>query len=163
EKARRTKDGMRAALELGRWPFQPPLGYLRTPLQKGVLALDPVRAPLIRQAFELYETGGFDKSRLLHRMTALGLRTLAGTPLAPHSFCILLRNRVYTGWLTVPSWKLSMRGEFEPIVSESLFQRVQRLLDGKGEPLRPHSRNHPDFPLRRFVACSHCETPLTAS
>ena len=49
------------------------------------------------------------------------------------------------------------------LVPESLFRRVQRLLDGKGEPVRPHSRNHQDFPLRRFVACSQCLTPLTGS
>lgn len=40
---------------------------------------------------------------------------------------------------------------------------MQQLLDGKGNPLQPHNRNHPDFPLRRFVACSHCLTPLTGS
>ena len=48
-------------------------------------------------------------------------------------------------------------------MSEQLFRRVQRLLDGKGEPVRSHSRSHPDFPLRRFVTCSHCLTPLTGS
>lgn len=62
-----------------------------------------------------------------------------------------------------PAWKVSARGDFEALVPECLFRRVQRILDGKGEPVRPHSRNHPDFPLRRFVACSHCLTPLTGS
>ena len=27
----------------------------------------------------------------------------------------------------------------------------------------PHQKNHPDFPLRRFIACSACGTPLTGS
>ena len=53
--------------------------------------------------------------------------------------------------------------DFEALVPEVLFRRVQRLLDGKGAPLQRRTRNHKDFPLRRFVACGHCATPLTGS
>jgi site-specific DNA recombinase len=51
----------------------------------------------------------------------------------------------------------------EALVPESIFRRVQLLLDHKGVPLRRHVRDREDFPLRRFVACSHCSTPLTGS
>jgi site-specific DNA recombinase len=40
---------------------------------------------------------------------------------------------------------------------------VQSLLSGKLKPLVAHTLNHPDFPLRRFVRCGNCRTPLTAS
>ena len=164
EKARRTKAGMTAALELGRWPFQAPLGYMKGSQNgKGALTPDPVRVPLVRAVFEQYGTGRYDKAEVLSRATALGLTTQAGKPLTAQSFGALLRNPIYSGRLNVPSWNISARGDFEALIPESLFLRVQRLLDGKGEPLRPHSRNHPDFPLRRFVACSHCATPLTGS
>ena len=49
------------------------------------------------------------------------------------------------------------------LVPESTFRRVQLLLDGKGVPLQRHVRDHRDFPLRRFVSCTHCSTPLTGS
>lgn len=164
EKARRTKAGMQAALELGRWPLQPPLGYLiGGPTGRGQLVSDPVRAPLVRAAFEEYGTGRHSKTEVLRRVTALGLRSQAGKALTPQSIGNLLRNPIYGGWLNVPSWNLSARGDFEALVPEGLFRRVQRLLDGKGAPLRPHSRNRKDFPLRRFVACGHCITPLTGS
>jgi site-specific DNA recombinase len=163
-KSDRTKAGMRAALERGRWPFQAPLGYLNGAQSgKRLLVIDPVRGPLVRAAFEEYGTGRHTKTEVLRRVTALGLTTHAGKPLTAQSLGSLLRNPIYTGWLHVPRWQVSARGDFEALVPDSLFRLVQLLLDGKGQPVRPHSRNHPDFPLRRFVACSHCMTPLTAS
>ena len=164
EKARRTKAGMRAALELGRWPFQAPLGYLNGgPNGKGVLIPDPARHHLVQSAFEEYATGRYTKTEVLRRVTARGLTTQTGKPLTAQSFGALLRNPVYAGWLRVPKWDVSARGDFHALVPEAVFRRVQRLLDGKGAPLRPHARNHEDFPLRRFVACAQCSTPLTGS
>jgi len=75
----------------------------------------------------------------------------------------MLRNPVYSGWLNVPNWRVSTRGDFEALVPEDVFHRVQRLLAGKGATLRPYVRDREDFPLRRFVTCSHCSTPLTGS
>ena len=75
----------------------------------------------------------------------------------------MLRNRIYEGRIEVPGFGVSAEGDFAPLVSEELFQCVQRLLDGKGVALKPHQSNHPDFPLRRFVACAECGTPLTGS
>ena len=47
-RADRTRAGMRAALEQGRWTFIPPLGYLNAPKWSGKsLAPDPDRAPLV--------------------------------------------------------------------------------------------------------------------
>jgi hypothetical protein len=49
----RTRAGMRAALELGRWTFPAPLGYLNAPKwSKTSLIQDPERGPLVRSAFE---------------------------------------------------------------------------------------------------------------
>ena len=47
----RTRAGMRAALELGRWTFLAPLGYMNAPRAMGKsLIPDPERAPLVRRA-----------------------------------------------------------------------------------------------------------------
>ncbi len=163
-KSDRTKAGMKAAVERGRWPFKAPLGYQNAGGgSRGQLVIDPVRGPLVRAAFEEYATGRLSKVEVLRRVIALGLRTEAGKPLTAQSLNSLLRNPIYFGWLHVPSWQLSGRGDFEALVPEPLFRRVQQLLDGKAVPLRPHVRNHPTFPLRRFVSCAHCQTPLTGS
>jgi site-specific DNA recombinase len=55
------------------------------------------------------------------------------------------------------------RGSFEPVVSEDLFRKVQRVLDGKAVIVTPHDRNHPDFPVRVFVQCGVCGTAMTGS
>ena len=95
-KSDRTKAGMKAALESGRWPFQAPLGYLNGgPNGRGILVPDPVRGPIIRAAFEDYATGKYAKTSILRRVTALGLTTHAGKPLTPQSFGSLLKNPVY--------------------------------------------------------------------
>lgn len=105
-KADRTKAGVKAALECGRWPFQAPLGYLNGAAGgKGLLVIDPVRGPLVRQAFEDYGTGRYAKSEVLRRVTALGLTTQTGKPLTAQSLCSLLRNPIYAGWLRVPVGK----------------------------------------------------------
>ena len=54
----RTRAGMKAALELGRWVFLAPIGYLNAPRSIGKsLVHDPERAPFVRRAFEDYATG----------------------------------------------------------------------------------------------------------
>jgi site-specific DNA recombinase len=46
----RTRAGMKAALELGRWVFLAPIGYLNAPRTAGrSLIHDPARAPLVRR------------------------------------------------------------------------------------------------------------------
>ena len=70
----RTRAGMKAALELGRWVFLAPIGYLNAPRAMGKsLMPDPERAPLVRRAFEEYATGRFTKQQLLKQVKSLGL------------------------------------------------------------------------------------------
>jgi DNA invertase Pin-like site-specific DNA recombinase len=56
----RTRAGMKAALELGRWVFLAPIGYLNAPRSMGKsLVHHPERAPLVRRVFEYYATGQY--------------------------------------------------------------------------------------------------------
>jgi len=101
---------------------------------------------------------------VLETVSDLGLRTRAGRKVSPQTFGQMLRNPIYAGWLTVPKWgRERRRGDFEPLVSEDVFEQVQAVLEGRKPIVAPHRRNHPDFPLRRFVRCGHCSTPLTGS
>ena len=95
-RADRTRAGMRAALEQGRWTFIPPLGYLNAPKWSGKsLAPDPDRAPLVTRAFDDFATGRFTKEEVLDTVTRLGLRTRKGLQLNPQSFGRMLTNRLY--------------------------------------------------------------------
>ena len=56
------------------------------------------------------------------------------------------------------------RGDFEPLISEDLFYRVQGVLSGRVPSTTPQQRARPDFQLRAFV-CAFCghSTATTSS
>lgn len=160
----RTRAGMRAALELGRWTFFAPLGYINAPRGTGTsLIPDPERAPLVHRAFQDFATGRFTKHEVRKAVIALGLKTRRGQPVSSQTFDGMLRNRVYIGQVDVAEYGVSTRGDFEPLVSEKVFYRVQAILDGRLDISAPRDRNDPDFPLRGYVRCEACGRPLTAS
>jgi site-specific DNA recombinase len=110
----RTRAGMRAALELGRWTFLAPLGYMNAPRAMGKsLIPDPERAPLVRRAFQDFATGRFTKEEIRKAAIALGLKTRRGQPVPSQSFDGVLPNRAYIAQIDVPDCGVSTRGDFE--------------------------------------------------
>ena len=163
-RSERTRGGMKAALELGRWTFLAPLGYLNAPRSVGKsLIPDPARAPLVRRAFEDFATGRYTKDEGRKRAIEFGLGTRRGKPLPAQTFDAMFRNRVYIGRIEVPDYGVSTRGDFEPLITEGIFFRVQAILDGRMEVTAPRQRSDPDFPRRGYVRCESCGKPLTAS
>lgn len=163
-KAERTKTGMREALTRGRWTWRAPLGYLNGNPKAGEPSLkpDPARAPLVRRAFQLASSGRHSAAEVLRTVTSLGLVTRAGRPLTAQTFGALLRNPIYAGTFDARRFGLrAVRGDFEPLISDALFQRVRSALSGPGPTA--HDLNNPEFPLRRFVVCDACSTALTGS
>lgn len=164
-KAKKTIEGMKAAILKGLWVHKAPLGYvnIQNPAEDGPnLALDPDRAPLIRRAFEMYASGSYSKSEVLATVTDLGLRDSSGRPLSSQTFDKLLRKPVYAGWI-VSSYGIRARGRFEPIVTEELFACVQDVMAGKAPNGTAKGSLDEHFPLRMFVRCGVCGTPLTGS
>jgi hypothetical protein len=71
-RSERTRAGMKAALELGRWTFVAPLGYLNAPTWSGrSLTHDPERGPLMRRAFEDLASGRYTKQEIDHHTEAV--------------------------------------------------------------------------------------------
>lgn len=164
-KSERTTAGMMAALERGHWTWRAPLGYRRGDRRAGEPSLmpDPDRAPLVRRAFELVDTGEHLMDALV-TVTALGLRTLNGKPLTAQTFGSMLRKPIYSGQMDAPGFGLKgVRGDFAPIVPDTLFTRVQKRLTAGGPVAQSRRLDNPQFPLRRFVICDRCNLPLTGS
>lgn len=163
-RADRTVAGMKAAIQTGKWTFKAPPGYLNSG-RNGSPSLieDPERGPLVRQAFELYATGLHTKQKVLEIVTAAGLQSQKGKPISKQTFHAMLSKPVYAGWIQVNGWGERVRGDFEPLLTQEVFDRVQAVLCGKRTSIAPRLRSHPDFPLRHFVKCGHCSRPLTAS
>jgi site-specific DNA recombinase len=159
----RTKVGMQAAIAKGRWPFKPPIGYRSGRKIGPSLVVDPERGPLIRDAFVLFSTGLHAAKHVLDRVTNRGLRTERQKPLSLQTFNQLLRKPVYSAWISVEKWGEPVRGNFPPLVEQDVFDKVQAVLAGKRPRLTAYQKNHPEFPLRRFVQCGCCGKPLTGA
>src|SRR5918993_5671287 len=150
-RSERTRAGMRAALQLGRWTFPAPLGYLNAPKWSGKsLVPDPERAPVVKDMFEEYASGRFTKQEVLARVTERGLRTRRGLAVSPQSFGQMLHCTVYIGRIETPEFGVSTRGDFDALISEQTFYRAQAVSEGRAQVSAPRERNHPDFPLRGF-------------
>ena len=117
----RTRAGMKAALELGRWVFLAPLGYLNAPRAMGKsLMADPERAPLVRRAFEEYATARFTKEQLLKKARTWGLTNRRGHRSHRRRLALLPRNQLHAGIVDVPEYSLRRRrGDFKPLISEA--------------------------------------------
>ena len=161
----RTRTGLKKAVDLGRWPFFAPIGYLNSKDATGtaVITPDPIRAPLIRMAYEKYATGLYTKQQVLEMVTVAGLRTRKNRKLAKQELDRILANPIYAGRIKINVWSERKKGNFESIVTEDLFERVQAILSGRKPKLSPFQRHHPDFPLRAFIRCSQCGQVITGS
>ncbi|OHA20725.1 MAG: hypothetical protein A2W52_00265 [Candidatus Taylorbacteria bacterium RIFCSPHIGHO2_02_49_25] len=85
---------------------------------------------VIRKAFELYATGNFNVFELTDILHEKGLRTRRGNKLSHGRMFDILKNRFYIGEL---HWgKVNLKqGKHEAIISEELFNSVQRMLASK--------------------------------
>jgi DNA invertase Pin-like site-specific DNA recombinase len=163
QKSERTAAGMRAALQLGRWTFKAPLGYVNSSVADGPSLLpDRARVELMRLAFSLVADGR-SVPDVLRQINAAGLKGAKGRPLSLQSFRATLRNPICAGRIEVPKWGISRVGDFEPLVGEAVFRRVQRRLNAKAPEPTLHTRDREDFPLRRFLSCAKCRRPISGS
>jgi DNA invertase Pin-like site-specific DNA recombinase len=151
DKARRSMEGR---LERGGWPFvHPPFGY---DLDHDHLTPNE-DAKFVRRAFELYAAGG-ENTRSLHE-----LLKKEGLKLSQPALGQVLRNRAYIGDLEWP-WEESkyvaakhskgdiIKGNHEPLISRSLFDRVQILLKERAYS-HPFKANQKFFLYRGLLRC----------
>ena len=164
-RAEKVTAGMKETVSRGRWPWAAPLGY-RNDRRDGrkVVVFDEVRAQLLKKAFEAVASGDAPAD-VLRQVTALGLASKKGHPLRIQELTKALRNPFYKGVAKSSGWGIETQGEHEPLVDPGTWARVQFQLGGRavvpGRP--PRKKQHPEFPLRGFVRCATCGSPLTAS
>ncbi|RXV64724.1 recombinase family protein [Roseovarius sp. A46] len=151
-----TIKGLKGRLKQGLYPFRAPIGYLdngrgqpKTPC--------PKKAPLIREAFSLYATGQYSLRSLTAELERIGLRNNAEKPLSLHGVESVLANPFYTGLISIKKTGALYQGVHEPIISTSMFQRVQDVKAGKaGKKVTRH--NHL---FRGLFRCGLCDGPMS--
>ena len=146
----RSVGGMREAVRDGRYVWGAPLGYNNVKINsRSTIAPDAKMFPLVQQTFELIAQNKYPTEEVRKIMEERGLVNRKGKPICKAFFYHVLKSEIYTGWVT--KFGERHKGNFEPLVSDDLFNQVQRVLKRKGKMGVVHVTDNPDFPLRRFV------------
>jgi len=136
------------------------LGYLNTKTrieghEVNTISKDLERAPYIVMAFELAATGKLSNvEHIRDKITDAGLRMPGtGRSVSMQTMWKMLRDRYYCGYVTYKG--MEYPGHHEPLITEELFDRVQKVLDThSGTGIR--QRSHPHY-LKGTVWCNRCK------
>jgi site-specific DNA recombinase len=145
----RTIGGMREAVREGRYVWMAAIGFINTKVNGRSTIVQDEMATYIRQSFELIASNAYSVEEVRKIMTNNGLTNRMGKPISKPYFYKMLKNPMYAGW--IQKFGERNKGSFQPIVSEPLFNEVQRVLKVKGRKNTTYLTDHKDFPLRRFV------------
>lgn len=158
----RTTEGIHKAKSMGFLAGRAPLGYInaRDEANRPIVLIDELKAKFIVRAFESFAYQGLSKAEI-----ASDLKSAKLIGKGRDQVTRILRNLVYAGKIIVPAYKGEperiVPGLHEPIISETLFNEVQKILDGKKR--QQIHRSSEEFPLRGILRCSQCNSLLTAS
>jgi site-specific DNA recombinase len=154
-----TKKGFYGRLKQGLYPLGAPLGYLDCGKGKPK-AIDPVRGPLVRTAFELYATGEYNLDQLVSEMYRRGLRNRNGNMVTKNGFSTILNSPFYCSLIRIMKTGETFQGIHPSLIQTELFKRVHNILRGK---VHTKARRH-EHTFRRLLTCGHCgKTPRSES
>ena len=136
--------------------------------------IDESEAPAIRTMFDLIADGKSYKT-VIDTLTAQGYRTRKGRKFSNSTLNALLRNDKYYGTY-VYNRKNGKRKDnrvliekfdevrnakaIPAIISKSLFDKVQAILDGR-TICRPQLNKHPEYILTGFLYCKSCGSTMS--
>ena len=143
-----TKRGLRQKVRRGEMPGLAPVGYLNDPRTKTIV-IDREKAPIVKQAFEMFATGKYRILDIADFLAENGLISKTG-----RSWKI---DRVSKQILSNPFYYGHFRylgeiheGVHEPIITKKLFDQVQ-------EVWKKRSRSwHEGRPVKPFTGLFHC-------
>lgn len=148
-RAERSIGGMRDAVREGRYVWVAPFGYSNVKVNGKATIAPNHLAPLVKRAFEGVALNLNPADEIRKKLITEGLVNPSGNPISRSHFYHILKLELYQGWIS--KFGERHRGNFEPIVSEELFNQVQHVLTGKHVKYRHYLKERPDFPLKRFI------------
>ncbi len=149
------RKGQLGQLKVGLLPWAAPVGYQNNGAAKAKTP-DPVMAPKVRRAFELYASGTHSIRTLVLEMEKQGLLSHGGKPLNKSGIEKMLGNPFYCGVIRIRKTGETFAGAHGPIISAALFERVQDIKSGK-KVKKFTRRNHL---YRGLFRCQHCQRSL---
>jgi site-specific DNA recombinase len=154
--AENTKRGLRQKIRRGEFPGLAPIGYIND-VRVHIIVVDKRRAPIVKQAFELYALGDKRLVDIAEFLASKGIKTRGGLPLKKDRIKKMLTNPLYYGHFRYAGEVYE--GKHTPIISKKLFDRVQATLERRG-----HKRKGVNEPqaLCGLLACGECGMAITA-
>ena len=151
------KRGIRQKLRKGEWLCLAPMGYVNN-LKTRNIEPDPTKSRVIKLAFEQYATGTHTLVSLSQFLAHHGVVKKNGSPLAKVSVVKMLNNRAYIGFIKhLGEWH---NGNFEPILSPTLFEAVQKVFVSRKKPRK--QKMFLPFAFTGFATCGECGGMITA-
>ncbi len=146
--------GISGRLKQGKLPLPPYLGYTNGP--DCTKLIDPNKGPLVKLLFEEYSTGIYSLKELRKRSREIGLLNKTGKYLDKNALDKILRNPFYYG--IIQHKRGIFQGEHEPLISKTLFDKVQYVLSERGFKKKMRF----DYIFNRLLRCSTCDRKLKA-
>ena len=158
----RTRAGMKAALEIGRWVFLAPIGYLNAPRSMG-------KSLIPRTGAAGATCVGGVRDGPIHEGTTAETGQGVGPHESARQAAHVASHRNVAAQPAVRRHRGRARvrrtqhpGDFEPLISEELFYQVQAVLSGRLPSTAPRQRSHPTFRCAASFAVN-CGRGLTAA
>jgi DNA invertase Pin-like site-specific DNA recombinase/transcription elongation factor Elf1 len=158
-RALNTKQGMRQAMRLGRWPWKAPKGYVNDKTSRTVVVSDDSK--YVVRAYEQVALNVRSIDSIRIELNSMGFAV------SKQQFLNLLKNPFYKGLIQINAWENEkeeiVRGIHEPLIGEELFDKVQVAISARSKKQSKRATYTPLFPLRGHLNCKMCGNKLTAS
>lgn len=128
--------GMRRAKKEGRYMGTAPLGYSNkiTEDKKKYIGIHEVEGPILKWGFEQIILNKYNTEQIWKMVR---FRTDGKYRFSKNNFGVAMRNPLYCGKIFIPAHKdkkaYSVLGQHEPLITESMFNEVQQILDVEKE------------------------------
>ncbi|WBX97975.1 recombinase family protein [Chryseobacterium gambrini] len=158
--------GIRRAQKEGRLMGTASYGYINKCTEDGrkYVALKEPEASNMLWAFNEIAKGQYATNQIRLKMNAM-----EGSKISRTSFYRAIKNPIYYGKIFVKAYKdegaCLVEALHESLISESLFNKVQMVLNGKTLAERPKGKiiAANEFPLRCFLKCPRCGGHISGS
>jgi len=146
--------GLRQKIRRGEYPGKPPIGYLNDPRTRTIVT-DPHKAKQVRRMFEAYATGKYSLDDLHELVSSWRMTSNRDNPIARSLLPRMLANVFYIGLFKFNGE--TYEGSHESIITRSLFDDVQTVLNGRGRaPLIKST-----LPYLGLIRCGECGGAIT--
>ena len=156
---RRLRQGSINSMKSGYHTTDIPFGYQRTYIGKKMsptLEPHPENSDIVRMIFDMFANQHIGTPTIAETLNAMGVPTRRGAMWRRNTISWILKNPVYIGKI---KWKnknedIYVDGAHKPIIEESLFNSVQKLISERTHP--PANTGQIANPLAGLVHCQNC-------